>query len=32
VVQALMVIFDPELTVREWINFVEQEIQHHANP
>jgi hypothetical protein len=32
VVHSVMGIFDPELTVREWINFVDQEIQQHANP
>jgi hypothetical protein len=31
-VRSVMVLYDPELTVREWLNFVDQEIQRHANP
>jgi hypothetical protein len=27
-----MEVFDPELTMREWLEFVDQEIQRHAQP
>jgi hypothetical protein len=32
VVHRVMAIFDPELTFKEWKEFVDQEIQRHAQP